>query len=546
MLRAIRPQEAAERGGPGKATGAVEEDVAGARGCPMSRRRFLQGVGGGVAATAISVGWRRAFALGANAPHGGFQPTFGRLFPKLPSFATPSPALTEALVDFARPGGFLDAKDDLAAGPVKLITEPELSAGNPNNPTMSAGMTFVGQFMDHDVTFDMGSRLGVPTDPKRSPNARTPRLDLDSVYGLGPTGSPHLYDGADPARLKVESGGSYEDLPRDQYLNAIIGDPRNDENLVIAGLQSAFLQFHNRALSAVRARRSPRAGDFERARRLTTWHYQWIVVHEVLPAFVGQAMVDEILGGGRRFFRPDAGSAFIPVEFQGAAYRFGHSMVRPSYRANLAGAAEGKPFFGFIFDPSLDPSPDPDDFIGGARAGRRFVGWQTFFDFGDGEVKANKRIDTKLSTPLFNLPLSAIASRDVPTVLPQRTLLRHVTWSMPSGQDVARRMGAPVIPAADFPELAGYGLGLDGSTPLFHYVLKEAELLEDGLRLGPAGGRIVAEVFLGLLQLDPDSYLNARPRWRPTLPTRSGTVTGDFRMVDFLTFAEVDPTSRGQ
>lgn len=95
-------------------------------------------------------------------------------------------------------------------------------------------------------------------------------------------------------------------------------------------------------------------------------------------------------------------------------------------------------------------------------------------------------------------------------------------------------------------ELAGYGLNLEQSTPLFYYVLKEAELLAGGLHLGPVGGRIVAEVFLGLLTLDPDSYLSDRPHWRPTLPQRSGRVTGRFQMVDFLTFAGVDPTSRGQ
>jgi hypothetical protein len=88
--------------------------------------------------------------------------------------------------------------------------------------------------------------------------------------------------------------------------------------------------------------------------------------------------------------------AVIPVEFQAAAYRFGHSMVRPLYRANLAGHG-GSPFFGLIFDESQAGKPDPADLRGGARAPRRFVGWQTFFDFGDGEVKPNKRIDTKIS-----------------------------------------------------------------------------------------------------------------------------------------------------
>ena len=142
----------------------------------------------------------------------------------------------------------------------------------------------------------------------------------------------------------------------------------------------------------------------------------------------------------------------MPVEFQAAAYRFGHSMVRPSYRANLAGD-DGQPFFGFIFDPAQRRQADPDDLRGGARAPRRFVGWQTFFDFGDGEVKPNKRIDTKISTPLFNLPLGAIASHDPPTALPQRNLLRHLTWSLPSGQAIAAAMGVTPLAPADLSEL---------------------------------------------------------------------------------------------
>jgi hypothetical protein len=282
---------------------------------------------------------------------------------------------------------------------------------------------------------------------------------------------------------------------------------------------------------------------FVEARRLTTYHYQWLILKEFLPLFVGQAMVDDILANGRRFYTPRYDEAFIPVEFQ-IVYRFGHSMVRPSYRANLEGD-DGDAFFGMIFDPAGEGSPDPVDLRGGARAPRRFVGWQTFFDFGDGQVKPNKRIDTKLSTPLFNLPLVTIPSRIPPTSLPQRNLLRHLTWSLPSGQAIARDIGAPVLSAADLADAAQIRKSFATSTPLWFYILREAELTQDGLRLGAVGGRIVGEVFIGLLQTDPHSFINAEPDFKPTLPTKTGNPE-DFRMIDFLTFAGVDPASRGQ
>jgi hypothetical protein len=274
-----------------------------------------------------------------------------------------------------------------------------------------------------------------------------------------------------------------------------------------------------------------------------THHYQWIVVHEFLPQILGPGVTEGILQRGRRFYRP--ANAFMPVEFQTAAYRFGHSLIRPSYRANLAGNPDGSAFFGMIFDPAGQGQTDPVDLRGGARAPRRFIGWQTFFDFGDTEVRPNKRIDTVISTPLFNLPLGAIASGDPPTALPQRNLLRHITWSLPSGQAVARAIGTEPFSASAFPELQQYGIGLENATPLWLYILREGHLATDGLHLGPVGGTIVGEVFIGVLQLDRNSYLN-RGGWRPTLPTRSGRVTGDFNMVDLLTFARVAPASRGQ
>jgi len=562
----------------------------------LSRRGFLGKVGVGTAGAVVALRIdallgviAEAAPLASGLP--AFPGAFGRLFPMLPPFAPATDAIKAALVDIGKHGGLLDAKDDLSQGPAALITNPLFNGNNPptnpDNVTHTAGTTFMGQFMDHDMTFDAASPLGQPTDPTTSRNSRTAAFDLDSVYGLGPVGSPQLYDPKDPAKFIVGFGGQFEDLPRQMdlprkrdrdgtsNLTAVIADPRNDENMIIAGLHAAILKFHNRVVDHVRAQgESDPATVFLNARMLTTWHYQWMIVHEFLPLFVGQTLVDDILVGGPRFYKPEKGRAFIPVEFQTGTYRFGHSMIRPSYRANLLGDTGGPfggAFFGLIFDPLQHPEDtgglpiaDPSDLSGGARAPRRFIGWQTFFDFGDGQVKPNKVIDTTISTPLFQIPLRAIPPHTGPTALPQRNLLRHVTWSLPSGQAVAEHMGVRPLSADHFTDLAPYGLRLNVSTPLWYYMLREAggtkttqptlvpsppqtaTTTRTGLRLGPVGGRIVGEVILGLLSADPTSYLAAQPHWRPVLPTRSGAVTGTFSMVDFLTYAGVDPTSRGQ
>ncbi len=537
-----------------------------------SRRALLRAGGTGLGAAALTgvVGLataRSASATAGSAPtvvsssggcpmgHGASTPaaTFGRMF-DLPPFAANTAHLRAALLAIGAPGGPLDANDNLfgpGGGPVTLITDPSLSLVNQNNPRDTAGMTFVGQFIDHDLTFDATSKLGVTTSPATSPNGRSARFDLDSVYGGGPVLQPELYDRTNPIKLAVESGGQFEDLPRRPDHSAVIGDIRNDSNLVVSGLHAAFLKFHNQAIDALHLAGDAPLDTFQRARHETTWHYQWLVVNEVLPTFVGQPLVDQVLAHGPRLF--GGGPAYIPVEFSGAAYRFGHSMVRPSYRANLAGDG-GLPFFGLIFDSRVDvpdgqnPTSDPGDLRGGYRSERRFIGWQTFFDFGGAhtaDTRPNKLIDTVLSTPLFALPTSAIAhvpGDPGPIALPQRTLLRHLTWSLPSGQSVARHLGLPALHRSDLADLAGFGHDLDRSTPLWLYVLREARLVNGGQYLGPVGGRIVAEVMLGLLRADPTSYLSASPHWQPHL----GGGGSSYRIADFLRFAGVDPDSRGQ
>jgi len=541
----------------------------------ISRRHFLGALGAGAVASGVSSTlFARAVQAQTSRPRAFVirEDRFGRMFPDLdPFFRDNSSRLRAAMQDIGKLGGMMDAKDQLGDGgkaaAIALIVDPALSANNPNNPSQTAGSTFIGQFLDHDMTFDLTSRLAVVTEPTQSPNERTPAFDLDSVYGGGPLKDIELYvpvpigSRARPTKLRIEHGGLFEDLPRNRDGSAIIADPRNDENMMIAGLQAAVIMFHNKCVDLVnRDRRLSSEEVFEKARQLTTWHYQWMIVHEFLPHFIGQAMVNDILRNGRRFYRPEVG--FIPIEFQGAAYRFGHSMVRPSYRANLAGDNDGSAFFGMVFDPSGEGQPDPVDLRGGARARRRFIGWQTFFDFGptftdpglgntNPAIRSNKLIDTTISTPLLRLPIQTIAN-GVPgdiISLPSRNLLRHITWAIPSGQSIARLMQVPMLTGDNdevLRQLRTYNLNLDDSTPLWFYALREARVLGDrGQHLGPVGGRIVGEVFIGMLQLDRDSYLSQRG-WRPTLPQRGGRVTGEFKMVDFLTFAGVAPDQRGQ
>ncbi|MBX3329685.1 MAG: hypothetical protein KF722_04730 [Nitrospira sp.] len=489
--------------------------------------------------------------------------SFSRMFPGLPPYAPPTDEAREQAKRLGVKAGIIDALDPLT-DPIDSIANP--GQNNPDNPNMTAGVTFFGQFLDHDLTLALKAPLLEQTHPRRTTNFRTAEFDLDSVYGDGPDGSPELYDtSSGNIKFKVEvipdsklvsrKGAPRFDLPRDPNNNAIIADGRNDENLVISQFHLAMLKFHNAVVDRLRAdpaqpHRSARE-LFREARRQVQWHYQWIIVNEFLPMTIGQNLTGEILRNGPRFYRVNDRTQdsihrnsrrepLIPVEFAVAAYRFGHSQVRPSYRLNF-GAASGSEFFAFIFDDSADPNDlDPNDMRGGKRAARRFIDWQTFFNFNDGNAKPNKRIDSKLSSPLMLLPGSRGPAPGLPNdgvqSLASRNLMRHVNFGIPSGQAIARVMGVQVLTPAQLAELTSFGM--EKNTPLWYYILKEAEVLEDGLRLGPVGGRIVGEVFIGLLKADRDSYLVANRNWKPTLPSAT---PGDFKITDLLRFADVVP-----
>lgn len=494
---------------------------------------------------------------------------FTRMFKDLPPFIQQTDAARLKVEQLGAKGGLLDAKDNLT-DPIQSILNPAVfSPNNPDNPNMTAGMTFLGQFLDHDITLDKKSELLKKANPKKTINFRTAAFDLDSVYGNGPEGSPELYDRSSgfikfaveaiPGSEAVSRHGAIRyDLPRSASGEAIIAESRNDENIVVSQLQLAMLKFHNAVTDQIIMETSARPEDadhvFHEARRIVRWHYQWIILHEFLPQTIGQERLDAILAKKLKSYDIDDEDNYhevgsgeysiktpqIPVEFSVAAYRFGHSQIRPSYRVNF-GPTGGSPFFAFIFDDSLDgAAQDPNDMRGGSRAPRRFVDWETFFNFGDGNFRPNKRIDSKLSSPLMLLPGVKTPEPGLPSdgeqSLASRNLMRHVNFGLPSGQAIANKIGVPSLTSAQLAELAPYGM--QNSTPLWYYVLKEAEVMENGLRMGPVGSHIVGEVFIGLLRADKTSYLTADPDWVPTLPSAA---PGTFHMTDLLRFADVVP-----
>jgi hypothetical protein len=470
---------------------------------------------------------------GVNPPQSQFHSRgrFGRLFQGLPAFAPDNPVIRGKLFELGVQGGLMDGG---APG-----------ATNLDNETIPAGFTFFGQFVDHDLTFDPTSILERQNDPEAIENFRTPSLELDNVYGSGPRASRHLYDVDDPAKFlieKLDGPDSQDDMPRNSQNTALIADPRNDENVIVAQLHVAILKFHNAIVDHLRASKIDESQVFAQAQRMVRWHYQWIIVNEFLPKIAGESVVKDVLRmhPNDRIFQW-RNEPFIPVEFSVAAYRFGHSQVRPGYGLNAGFGA------GFFNNTLPANTPDPDDLRGGKRARRRFVEWENFFRIDPKNVpdpdplQLSKKIDTRLSPPLFAMPGGAPGTQSGadsgtlanPASLAQRNLLRSLALGLPSGQVMAQRIGVKVLRPEQLEDLRKLSPGFERSTPPWFYMLKEAELLSNGERLGPLGARIVAEVFIGVLQGDRQSFLNANPNWRPEL----ANAKGQFTIVDLLKFA---------
>jgi hypothetical protein len=416
-------------------------------------------------------------------------------------------------------------------------TEPDPE----ENPGLPAAYTYLGQFVDHDLTFDPISQLRerlTKSQLRALVDFRTPRFDLDNLYGRGPDDQPYLYE-KDGVHLLLGTpmpGNRFDpgaaQLPRGPNGRALIGDPRNDENRIVAQLHAIFLRFHNTLVDHLGGKKHV---GLQEARRQVRWHYQWILVNEFLPVILPQHIYQSVFPDPYtpapaipRLRENDL--ELIPVEFSVAAYRFGHSMVRPRYRLNQA-----------IERPIFSRTPGDTADLGGFRPipASWAIDWHFFINLdhaaGPAAPQLSYKIDTSLVNPLGMLPAQIATD---PSSLALRNLMRGRTFQLPSGQRVAEAMGVPPLPDEELvigkavtgsPQklITDVAPGFANNAPLWAYVLSEAQvtswknadprLARDAIpiRLGPVGGRLIAEVFASLLRGDPTSYLYAEPGFQP-------------------------------
>jgi hypothetical protein len=400
------------------------------------------------------------------------------MFPELPSFR----ADEEFLRALGRAGGVCECEND------------EDSPGSLGDT--AAGWPIFGQFAAHDITADR-STLRSSTNTADLRNARNPRLDLEPLYGDGPVGHPFLFQRDDPAKFLLGPDGA--DLQRNAEGTALIGDPRNDSHTLISQLHLAMLKAHNKFVDEARLTGVANDRVFDETVRELRWHYQWIILNEFLPGLVGQSLADQVLREGPTYFHADHG-IFMPLEFADAAYRYGHSQIRHRYQLNS----------------QTEPVPLFPDLIGFRPVPReRAIDWRLFFDApGARSAQRSKRIDGKLVRSLIELPVALTGDVEIADYqsLAVRDLQRGQGVALPSGEAVARHMQiAPLTPE----QVGIASVGWQGETPLWYYILRESDVCAAGDRLGPVGGRIVADVLVGLIDWDAASYRRSGQQWRP-------------------------------
>ena len=504
----------------------------------------------------------------------------------------------------------------LAALAIQMKGEVDTVKDGPDpeeNILVPAGYTYFGQFIDHDLTFDHTSSL-IFSDKAIPTTLRTPRFDLDCLYGDGPDAQPYLYDGAkllfkNGPKLPGAKDLAEQDLLRNPLGRAIIGDKRNDENSIVSQIQLAFIKYHNAVVDEL-VTQNPEEWNspnrlFDSARNEVRWAYQKLVVEDFLPRIVSADVLSDLAGHdpearkeNYRLYTKDKRRS-LPREFVAAAYRFGHSGVRTGYRLN-AGLENRFSIFPASGDPT--PTAGADSLLGFDPITNNQVidTWARFFPetlpkvlpeesraeaAGDTPVGEPPRLqfayklDPTLVDPLGVLPRREVAGEtttqqaiDDIGALPDKVgepprpslallnLLRGNTYRIQGGQIIAKLLkesGLNFQPlevrhlvtrqpfdrdGETFFKFVPIPAALHEDTPLWFYILAEAQaplvdeiarrnelhgfkeefLLNDphgvSTQLRGVGGRIVAEVFYGLLDADPGSYVRAAPKhWTPML-----------------------------
>ncbi len=476
---------------------------------------------------------------------------FGRICPDLPAWAPegiPDHQLEDFFLDFATEH-MVEAP---GVDPIDIANDDTLrnSLDADFDSKIPAAYTYFGQFVDHDITFDITALSDSQVDPNKLRNFRTPRLDLDCVYGSGPADQPYLYeheDGKFTGRMIVGATGcsSFPDLLRNSEGRAIIGDMRNDENAIVAQIQLAFILAHNTLVDRCKDANPGISGGeaFEKAQKVVRWLYQWIVWND----FVRRIAVDEVYECALHLDENQCGGIstwelglktvynwkhqpFMPVEFSVAAYRFGHSMARNSYQTN-AGKSAG---FGKFF-PLFDLTTAAKNDLSGFRPleVNRVLQWDWFLDMAgavDPFPQKTRKIDTKLSNALAKLRENPDVPGSIENMLAARNLVRSVRMKLPSGPDVACKYGLEPV-------------ALDEHEPhaLWFYILKEASALpgaNKGQMLGRLGSAIVCATIAGLLKGDGLAFINVNPKWtpddEPLLTSEDNQDPGDWSLASII------------
>lgn len=410
----------------------------------------------------------------------------------------------------------------------------ELNSGIP------AIYTYLGQFIDHDITArtdrnspitDIGNYDGNPGNiypiapdvvVNELRNGRRPQLDLDSIFGDGPSFPSEFYNpekylysteadalyNKSSLRMKLNDSGNQFDLPRTNG-KALIADARNDENLIISQLHASFISAFNELMKyyqAINPDGLEREARYSKCRRILRWAYQYIVVNDYLKQVCDASIVNETIENGPYYFLTDRG-VYMPLEFSVAAFRFGHSMIRPFYKINdTIGTKEIMDLLGETFHANF--------FNNGALDASNKLDFSNFIGV---NAQTARKIDWRISKGLFDLTKieSSIPAQTMLARLSQRNLIRGYSLSIPTGQAIAHAMGIkPLTKDQIIADLQPGNVNsiqtakLDTRTPLWFYILKEAVIHNNGERLGAVGSKLVAETLIGLVKSDRNSYFN--------------------------------------